>query len=112
MKTVQRASMCQITRKETVCITIVCTQREASLRALCLIWNLTNRHVGELEIDDDGDYWADNDERTYGNVNTLAMHKAHQERFIYSCCNEDANSVGCNTGRHVEENAISKRPCY
>ncbi|MCJ1265609.1 hypothetical protein MMC22_005489 [Lobaria immixta] len=69
-------------------------------------------HDGELEPDYDGDFWADHDERCHGIIDTEDMRSVYPEGFIYSCCDGDGHSEGCKTGRHVEQDLISKRPRY
>lgn len=72
---------------------------------------LVDSGVGELEPDYDGDFWADHDE-CHGPIDTEESRSQYPEGFIYDCCEGDGYSEGCKTGRHVEQDDVSKRRRY
>ncbi|EAT80976.1 hypothetical protein HBH56_164350 [Parastagonospora nodorum] len=57
-------------------------------------------HEGEQEVDWDGDFWADHDERCHGTIDTPEMRKEHPEGFVWDCCDEPGDAAGCKTSRH------------
>ncbi|MCJ1243335.1 hypothetical protein MMC30_000532 [Trapelia coarctata] len=67
-------------------------------------------HEGEMEVDWDGDFWADNDEATWGPVDTEDNRKSYPEGFIWTCCDKNGEEAGCKIGRHREEPETVKRP--
>lgn len=71
-----------------------------------------NREVESLDVDYDGDIWADHDERCHGPMDTEENRSQFPEGFIYECCNGDGSAEGCKTGRHVERDKGSKRSRY
>ena len=53
-------------------------------------------HPGQLEVDWDGDYWADHDEDCHGrSIDTKSNRREHPEGFVWSCCGEVGNADGC-----------------
>ncbi|EMD94608.1 hypothetical protein COCC4DRAFT_75017 [Bipolaris maydis ATCC 48331] len=57
-------------------------------------------HEGELEVDYEGDFWADHDERCHGTIDTQDMREVYPEGFIWSCCDELGTEPGCKETRH------------
>lgn len=57
-------------------------------------------HDGELEVDQD--MFVDHDENCHGPMDSEDNRRDYPENFIYSCCDEDGQAEGCQTGRHVE----------
>jgi len=55
-------------------------------------------HPGELEVDEDGDAWADHDERCHGEIDSNACRRDCPEGFRWSCCEKLGNEVGCTDG--------------
>jgi hypothetical protein len=59
---------------------------------------LIQRHAGERERDDEGDFWADHDENCHGRISDLE--DEYPEGFVWTCCEELGNEEGCERGRH------------
>ncbi|CAH0037496.1 unnamed protein product [Clonostachys rhizophaga] len=58
-------------------------------------------HPGEMEVDDDNDFWADHDENIHGTIDSDWARKEYPGGFIWSCCEKNAEGApGCTTGRH------------
>lgn len=57
-------------------------------------------HSGELEVDDEGDFWADHDEDCHGLIDTEEMREQFPEGFFWDCCNEVGTAPGCTKGHH------------
>jgi hypothetical protein len=57
--------------------------------------------LGELEVDWEGDFWADHDERCHGIIDSEESRKEHPEGFIWDCCDEEGDEEGCEVGEHV-----------
>ncbi|OAG03085.1 uncharacterized protein CC84DRAFT_1219992 [Paraphaeosphaeria sporulosa] len=66
-------------------------------------------HDGELEVDWEGDIWADHDERCHGTINTEAMRKEYPEGFLWSCCDRFGDKTGCRKGPHRPQEAKRRR---
>ncbi|CAG8955515.1 hypothetical protein HYFRA_00009467 [Hymenoscyphus fraxineus] len=58
------------------------------------------RHPGVKEIDWDGDYWADYDDRSHGDPYSFIDDPDYAEGFIYSCCEQLSDQPGCEPTRH------------
>ena len=59
---------------------------------------LERYHPGELEQDDDSDFWADHDERCHGLIDELKGE--YPEGFKWTCCGEKGDqSSGCEIGK-------------
>jgi hypothetical protein len=71
-----------------------------------------------LEVDFDGDFWADHDEDCHGLIDTDEMRKEYPDGFIWDCCNThggggvelesykgqpEENMEGCSKGPHLGE---------
>ena len=56
-------------------------------------------HPGELEVDYEGDFWADHDEDCHGTIDTNSMRREYPDGFIWDCCGKNGNSKGCKQGR-------------
>ncbi|KAI1735326.1 hypothetical protein F4680DRAFT_470084 [Xylaria scruposa] len=54
--------------------------------------------------DDEGDVWADHDERYHGPIDTDENRFAHPEGFVWTCCGKLGYRSGYTRGRH---NALS-----
>ncbi|KAF2220970.1 hypothetical protein BDZ85DRAFT_283871 [Elsinoe ampelina] len=57
-------------------------------------------HDGELEVDWDGDFWADHDEDCHGTIDTEDMREENPEGFKWDCCDEPGDAEGCQVGEH------------
>ncbi|KAL9630367.1 MAG: hypothetical protein Q9204_004757 [Flavoplaca sp. TL-2023a] len=68
-------------------------------------------HPDKSKVDWDGDAWADHDEDCHGQIDTKEMRRDYPDGFIYPCCDQDGESEGCVTNRHIErvQKAIKKR---
>ncbi|RFU76341.1 cytochrome p450 [Trichoderma arundinaceum] len=66
-------------------------------------------HSGEMEVDDEGDFWADHDEDCHGIIDSEEMRKEFSEGFTWNCCNKNGEEEGCQMGRHQADPAKSKR---
>jgi hypothetical protein len=55
-------------------------------------------HPGELEVDWNGDFWADHDENCHGKINTNTNRREFPEGFIWSCCEQPGDASGCEKG--------------
>ncbi|RBR23563.1 uncharacterized protein FIESC28_03745 [Fusarium coffeatum] len=66
-------------------------------------------HPGELEVDDEGDFWADHDENCHGEIDTDDMREECPDGFIWDCCNELGGSKGCTAGKHMADPGRSQR---
>lgn len=61
---------------------------------------ISSQCLGDQEVDWDGDFWADHDERCHGTIDTPEMRKEYPEGFVWSCCDEPGDADGCKTSRH------------
>ncbi|EJT69656.1 hypothetical protein GGTG_12540 [Gaeumannomyces tritici R3-111a-1] len=67
-------------------------------------------HDGETEPDDDGDFWADHDERCHGTIDSEWAREEYPEGFIWSCCDKiGVGAEGCQTGAHVPKSRKKAR---
>lgn len=69
--------------------------------------------LGELLVDDDGDFWADHDEDCHGTIDTDEMREEFPDGFQWDCCEENGESAGCQTGAHEYDQHFrpeSKKP--
>lgn len=64
-------------------------------------------NTGELQVDWDGDFWADHDEECHGRIADLE--DEYPEGFKWSCCDELGNEEGCEVGKHVPNHHASVR---
>ena len=55
---------------------------------------------GELEVDDENDFWADHDEDCHGTIDTPEMREEYPEGFFWNCCDKPGTAEGCTRGRH------------
>lgn len=67
------------------------------------------RRIGELEVDHEGDFWADHDEDCHGTIDTAEMRVEYPEGFIWDCCDELGDSEGCTVGKHEADPGRSQR---
>ncbi|KAI1753970.1 hypothetical protein F4782DRAFT_494610 [Xylaria castorea] len=61
-------------------------------------------HDGDLEVDDENDFWADHDENCHGTIDTNENRIEYPEGFVWNCCDKLGHRSGCTQGRH---NALS-----
>ncbi|KAK4209183.1 hypothetical protein QBC37DRAFT_430711 [Rhypophila decipiens] len=66
-------------------------------------------HNGELEPDDDSDFWADHDERCHGTIDSDFCRKEYPQGFIWTCCDKLGDEEGCKLGRHEANPERNKR---
>jgi len=59
-------------------------------------------HPGDLEVDWEGDHWADHDEDCHGPIDTNSNRREYAEGFIWSCCGKLGGSCGCEKGEDPE----------
>ncbi|KAI4716904.1 hypothetical protein E4T48_06867 [Aureobasidium sp. EXF-10727] len=57
-------------------------------------------HEGSLEIDNEGDFWADWDEDCHGSIDS-DLAEEYPEGFKWSCCDGTGEEEGCMIGPHV-----------
>jgi hypothetical protein len=65
--------------------------------------------VGELDVDYEGDYWADHDENCHGLIDTEEMREEYPQGFTWSCCDEAGDEPGCQRGHHQSNPELSKK---
>ena len=65
--------------------------------------------IGELEVDEEGDFWADHDENCHGEIDTDDTREQCPDGFIWDCCNELGGSKGCTAGKHMADPGRSQR---
>jgi hypothetical protein len=65
--------------------------------------------VGDLEVDDSGDFWADHDEDCHGEIDTPEMREECPDGFKWSCCSKLGGAKGCTKGKHQADPARSQR---
>ncbi|KAK3935495.1 hypothetical protein QBC46DRAFT_397399 [Diplogelasinospora grovesii] len=58
-------------------------------------------HWGNLEPDEEGDFWADHEEDHHGPIDTEENKREFPEGFIWDCCQECGTNPGCHRGPHV-----------
>ncbi|KAG2145352.1 uncharacterized protein EDB93DRAFT_1151899 [Suillus bovinus] len=64
-------------------------------------------HSGHLNVDEE--FFADHDEDCHGPMDTEENRADFPEGFIWTCCDENALSEGCETGQHVAGRKVKKR---
>lgn len=57
-------------------------------------------HPGTLEVDAEGDFWADEDEDVHGRIGTMKRRCEYPEGFYWTCCGNSGTSRGCVISRH------------
>jgi hypothetical protein len=62
--------------------------------------SLSSTCSGSQEVDEDGDFWADHDERCHGTIDTDEMREQYPEGFVWDCCDEPGDAIGCRVSRH------------
>jgi hypothetical protein len=55
----------------------------------------------------EGDFWADHDENCHGTINSEWARKEYPEGFVWSCCEQNGDADGCESGVHEPD--MSKR---
>lgn len=53
-----------------------------------------------MEVDEDGDFWADHWEDTDGPIDTQEMREECPDGFAWNCCNQLGTAPGCTRGHH------------
>ncbi|CAL1716383.1 unnamed protein product [Somion occarium] len=66
-----------------------------------------NYHSGELIVNEEE--FVDWDEDCHGPMNTKQNRKDFPENFIWTCCDEDGRSDGCESGEHQAGGRKAKR---
>ncbi|KAF4436083.1 hypothetical protein F53441_13331 [Fusarium austroafricanum] len=66
-------------------------------------------HPGDLDVDDEEDFWADHDEDCHGEINTVEMREEMPDGFRWSCCRKLGGRKGCTKGKHEADSAKSNR---
>ena len=56
--------------------------------------------IGNLDVDDSNDFWADHDEDCHGIIDTDEMREEFPDGFMWDCCEELGGTEGCTVGRH------------
>ena len=56
-------------------------------------------HTGDLEVDYEGDFWADHDEDCHGKIDTNSMRREYPEGFKWTCCEKTGDESGCTLGK-------------
>ncbi|CEI64480.1 hypothetical protein FVEN_g12373 [Fusarium venenatum] len=51
-------------------------------------------HPRDLEVDDSGNFWADNDE-SYNEIDTPEMREEYPDGFRWWCCSKSGGKKGC-----------------
>lgn len=79
-----------------------------------LLLTLNDKHfltfAGDLEVDDENDFWADHDEDCHGEIDTKEMRVEFPDGFKWTCCQKLGYLKGCTKGPH---NAVDgKRSKY
>ncbi|CAF3584720.1 hypothetical protein FGSG_00785 [Fusarium graminearum PH-1] len=65
--------------------------------------------LGDLEVDDSEDFWADHDENCHGEIDTPEMREEVPDGFRWSCCSKLGGTGGCTKGKHQADPARSQR---
>ncbi|RGP73309.1 hypothetical protein FSPOR_2268 [Fusarium sporotrichioides] len=65
--------------------------------------------LGDLDVDDSGDVWADHDEDCHGEIDTPEMREEVPDGFRWSCCSKLGGTKGCTKGKHQADPARSQR---
>jgi hypothetical protein len=58
------------------------------------------------EVDYDGDFWADHDEDCHGQIDGFVDDPDYAEGFIWACCEEYGNALGCTFSKHLPIGSI------
>lgn len=75
----------------------------------CTYKEETDAAVGDLDVDDSGDFWADHDEDCHGEIDTWEMRAEMPDGFVWSCCKKLGGRKGCTKGKHEADTGRSKR---
>ena len=54
-------------------------------------------------LEQDSEFWVDHDEDCHGPIDEDEMKVEYPEGFRWDCCEEHADSKGCETGYHEED---------
>lgn len=75
--------------------------REKLTALLCGVSFTNTRPLGNLEVDDESDFWADHDEDCHGLIDTDEMRKDFPGGFRWDCCDAAGDAEeGCSYDRH------------
>ncbi|KAI1761370.1 hypothetical protein GGR53DRAFT_469369 [Hypoxylon sp. FL1150] len=66
-------------------------------------------HNGNLEVNDDDDFWADHDENVHGEIDTEWMREEFPDGFTWDCCGKSGDTTGCVLGQHAATGARKGR---
>lgn len=58
------------------------------------------KSLGNKEVNDDADTWADHDENVHGHPEDLMSDSTYEEGFIWDCCDETGSADGCVVSKH------------
>lgn len=59
------------------------------------------KSLGNKEVNDDADTWADHDENVHGLPEDLMSDSTYEEGFIWDCCDETGSADGCVVSKHM-----------
>ncbi|WZH40510.1 uncharacterized protein QYS62_001443 [Fusarium acuminatum] len=82
---------------------------ESNTETSCWYHPETDAAVGDLDVDDSGDFWADHDEDCHGEIDTWEMREEMPDGFVWSCCRKLGGRKGCTKGKHEADTGRSKR---
>lgn len=68
--------------------------------------------IGDLEEDEDSDFWVDWWEQKHGPIDSPQNRKEYPEGFAWTCCQRHRNEKGCKLGRHQSNPDLSKKGRY
>jgi hypothetical protein len=100
---VTKNTMCWIMMRMHVCGILVSFQVALHTRFVVLQKVRSDFYAGELEVDEEGDFWADHDERCHGTIDSAWARKEYPEGFMWDCCDRLGNEEGCESGPHMPD---------
>ncbi|KAI9149029.1 hypothetical protein HJFPF1_11074 [Paramyrothecium foliicola] len=62
----------------------------------------------EMEVDEEGDFWADHDEDCHGEIDLDELRKEYPNGYIWSCCDQKGSQPGCR--KHPHKSRQQARP--
>jgi len=77
--------------------------------SVCMFVGMRLMTLGELEVDDTEDFWADHDEDCHGEIDTPEMREEMPDGFRWTCCDKLGGRKGCTKGKHQADPAKSQR---
>ncbi|KAH6603185.1 cytochrome p450 [Trichoderma cornu-damae] len=90
-------------------LTAICVQCDLPFDPSRNTYKKCRYHSGDMEVDWDGDCWADHDEDCHGAIDTEEMREEHPSGFFWNCCDRSGEQEGCRLGRHEADPSKSKR---